>query len=58
MGEDGEPHQESRLARDAGQGCRLGVQIMLYVLIFIVAFGLGLGCGISDLGSGHDEPDA
>jgi hypothetical protein len=31
---------------------------MLYALIFIVAFGIGLGCGISDLGSGHDEPDA
>lgn len=31
---------------------------MTYVLIFIVAFGIGLGCGISDLGSGHDEPDA
>jgi hypothetical protein len=30
---------------------------MLYALIFIVAFGIGLGCGISDLGSGHDEPD-
>jgi hypothetical protein len=30
---------------------------MLYVLIFIVAFGFGLGCGISDLGSNHDEPD-
>jgi hypothetical protein len=30
---------------------------MLYALIFIVAFGIGLGCGISDIGSGHDEPD-
>jgi predicted transporter len=30
---------------------------MLYVLVFIVAFGIGLGCGISDLGSKHDEPD-
>jgi hypothetical protein len=30
---------------------------MLYAIIFIVAFGIGLGCGISDLGSGHDEPD-
>jgi|694.fasta_scaffold113588_6 hypothetical protein len=30
---------------------------MLYALIFIVAFGLGLGCGVSDMGSGHDEPD-
>jgi hypothetical protein len=30
---------------------------MLYALIFIVAFGIGLGCGISDMGSGHDEPD-
>ncbi|MFM2014220.1 MAG: hypothetical protein RLZZ396_3004 [Planctomycetota bacterium] len=30
---------------------------MLYVLVFIVAFGIGLGCGVSDLGSGHDEPD-
>jgi len=30
---------------------------MTYVLIFIVAFGIGLGCGISDMGSGHDEPD-
>jgi len=29
---------------------------MLYALIFIVAFGLGLGCGISDMGSNHDEP--
>jgi hypothetical protein len=31
---------------------------MPYVLIFIVAFGIGLGCGIFDLGSKHDEPDA
>ena len=31
---------------------------MTYALIFIIAFGLGLGCGISDTGSGHDEPDA
>lgn len=31
---------------------------MLYALIFLIAFGIGLGCGISDLGSGHDEPDA
>ena len=31
---------------------------MLYALIFIVAFGLGLGCGISDRGWEHDEPDA
>ena len=30
---------------------------MLYALLFLVAFGIGLGCGISDLGSGHDEPD-
>ena len=30
---------------------------MLYALIFVVAFGIGLGCGISDLGSKHDEPD-
>jgi hypothetical protein len=30
---------------------------MLYALIFIVAFGIGLGCGVSDIGSGHDEPD-
>jgi hypothetical protein len=31
---------------------------MTYVLIFMIAFGVGLGCGISDMGSGHDEPDA
>ena len=30
---------------------------MLYALIFTIAFGIGLGCGISDMGSGHDEPD-
>ena len=30
---------------------------MICAVIFIVAFGIGLGCGISDLGSGHDEPD-
>jgi hypothetical protein len=30
---------------------------MFYALIFIVAFGIGLGCGISDIGSNHDEPD-
>jgi hypothetical protein len=31
---------------------------MTCVFIFLIAFGLGLGCGISDLGSNHDEPDA
>jgi hypothetical protein len=30
---------------------------MTYVLIFLIAFGIGLGCGISDLGSNHDKPD-
>lgn len=30
---------------------------MTYVLIFLIAFGIGLGCGISDFGSKHDEPD-
>ena len=30
---------------------------MICAVIFIVAFGIGLGCGISDMGSGHDEPD-
>jgi hypothetical protein len=30
---------------------------MLYALIFIVGFGIGLGCEISDKGSNHDEPD-
>ena len=31
---------------------------MLYALLFLVAFGIGLGCGIFDMGSNHDEPDA
>ena len=30
---------------------------MLYALIFIVGFSIGLGCGISDMGWKHDEPD-
>jgi hypothetical protein len=30
---------------------------MLYALIFLIAFGIGLGCGMSDMGSNHDEPD-
>jgi hypothetical protein len=31
---------------------------MTYALIFLIAFGIGLGCGISDLGWKHDEPDS
>ncbi len=30
---------------------------MICAVIFTIAFGIGLGCGISDMGSGHDEPD-
>jgi hypothetical protein len=31
---------------------------MTHVIIFLIAFGIGLGCGVSDRGWKHDEPDA
>ncbi len=30
---------------------------MTYALIFLIAFSIGLGCGVSDMGWKHDEPD-